>query len=368
MEFTPALVAAAAGEPTPLLILDRALLRQSYHEIAESLPGAEVHYAVKANPHPEVIAVLAAEGCGFEISSLPELEAVLALDVRPERIVSSNPVKRPDFVEAAAAAGVQRFAFDSRLELEKLARWAPGSQVYVRLAVDNSASEWPLADKYGVWAEEAVELLLAAPSAGLEPYGLTFHVGSQCRDAQSWARAIRASHQVYRELASRGRPLRMLSVGGGQPIHHLRPVPSLSEIGRVIVSTLDELFGNDRPLISVEPGRALVGGAGAIVSSVIGRARRAKDTWVYLDAGVFNALLETIEGFRYELRTERDGPRSPVTVAGPSCDTVDTLFTVEPLPELEVGDRVYIMNAGAYTLSYASSFNGFEPPTVKFIP
>lgn len=368
MEFTPALVAAAAGEPTPLLVLDRSILRQTYHEVAQSLPGAEVHYAIKANPHPEVLATLAAEGCGFEVSSVPELQLVLDLGVAAERILSSNPVKRPDFIQAAAAAGVKRFAFDSELEVQKLARWAPGSQVYARLAVDNSGSEWPLADKYGVSAEQAVELMLAAPRAGLEPYGITFHVGSQCRDTQSWVRAIRACFEVHQELAARGQPLRMLSLGGGQPIHHLRPVPSLAEIGGAIMATLNELFGPTLPLISVEPGRALVGGAGTIVSSVVGRARRGDDTWVYLDAGVFNAFMETIEGFRYELRTERDGPRTPVTVAGPSCDTVDTLFTVEPLPELEVGDRVYILNAGAYTLSYASSFNGFPPPDVKVIP
>ena len=367
MEFTPALIAAAAGEPTPLLILDRSLLRQSYRALAASLPGAEVYYAVKANPHPEVLSILAEQGSGFEVSSWPELERVLALGVPAARVISSNPVKRPDFVERAVALGVDRFAFDSEQELEKLARHAPGSRVYVRLTVDNSGSEWPLSNKYGVSPERAVELLLAAPKAGLHPYGLTFHVGSQCRDAESWVRAIKTCYEIHRELAAHGQPLEMLSVGGGQPVQHLRPVPSLDEIGLRIVRTVDELFGPDAPLLTVEPGRAMVGSAGALVTSVIGHARREGDTWVYLDAGVFNALMETIEGFRYELHTERRGPRRPVTVAGPSCDSVDTLFTVEPLPELEVGDRVYILNAGAYTLSYASSFNGFEPPCVKLV-
>jgi ornithine decarboxylase len=159
----------------------------------------------------------------------------------------------------------------------------------------------------------------------------------------------------------------MLSVGGGQPVQHLRPVPGLQTIGERIMTSVDRLFGPRPPLLLVEPGRALVGSAAALVTSVIGQANRGQQTWVYLDAGVFNAFMETIEGFRYELRTERGGARRPVTVAGPSCDSVDTLFTVEPLPELEVGDRVYVMNAGAYTLSYASSFNGFPPPTVKLI-
>ena len=367
MEFTPALVAAGADEPTPVLLLDRELLRLAYRELSASLPGAEIYYAVKANPHPSVLKTFADLGCGFEISSTPELESVLEHGVGPERIISSNPIKRPDFIRRAFEAGVDRFAFDSETELEKLERLAPGSRVYVRLAVDNSASEWPLSDKFGVEPERAIELLLEARRQGLEPVGLTFHVGSQCRDAESWVRAIRTSHEIHRELGRHGLGLQILGVGGGQPVHHLRPVPSAEQIGRRITETVDELFGADPPKIVVEPGRALVGNAGTLISSVIGKARRGQDTWLYLDAGVFNALMETIEGFRYELRTERDGPRRPMTVAGPSCDSVDTLFSVEPLPELEVGERVYIMNAGAYTLSYASSFNGFEPPRVKLV-
>jgi ornithine decarboxylase len=367
MEFSPALVEAAAGEQTPLLILSRSLLRDAYHEIAHSLPGAQVFYAVKANPHPAVLETLAAEGSGFEVSSPAELDAVLRTGVTGERVISSNPVKRPDFIQQAVLAGIDRFALDSEMEVEKLARHAPGSRVYVRMTVDNSASEWPLSDKYGVAAEEAVLLLRAAACRGLRPYGLTFHVGSQCRDPESWAQAVRACFEVHQAVERQGHRLEMLSVGGGQPVHHLRPVPTMDDIGQRIQCTANELFGDRLPLIMVEPGRALVGTAATLVTSVIGKARRGADIWIYLDAGVFNALMETIAGFRYELCTERTGPRRPVTVAGPSCDSVDTLFTVEPLPDLQLGDRVYVMNAGAYTLSYASSFNGFPPPSLKLI-
>jgi ornithine decarboxylase len=261
MDFTPALIEAAAGEPTPLLIMDRSLLRRAYHALAASLPRAEVYYAVKSNPHRAVLETLAAEGCGFEVSSWPELDAVRRLGVPMTRVISSNPVKRPDYLRRAFELGLDRFAFDSEAELDKLARWAPGSRVYVRLTVDNSGSEWPLSHKYGVPPERAIELLLAAPRAGLKPYGLTFHVGSQCRDPGSWVRAIRTCHEIHVELAKHGQPLEMLSVGGGQPVQHLRPIPGIEEIGRRILSTVDELFGPHPPLITVEPGRALVGEA-----------------------------------------------------------------------------------------------------------
>jgi ornithine decarboxylase len=144
-------------------------------------------------------------------------------------------------------------------------------------------------------------------------------------------------------------------------------VPSLPEIGRETARVLRSLFPGNRVELTVEPGRALVGEAGLLVASVIGQAMRGNQRWLYLDAGVFNALLEASQGFRYELRTERSGPPRRYVVAGPSCDSVDTIATDVLLPELSVGDRVYFLNAGAYTLSYASSFNGFEPPHVHVV-
>jgi ornithine decarboxylase len=233
----------------------------------------------------------------------------------------------------------------------KLAHHAPGSRVYVRLTVDNSGSEWPLAKKYGAGGADAVQLLREARAFGLQPYGLTFHVGSQCLDKESWSSALMLCHEIWRELAADGIALQMLSLGGGFPVRHTRPVPSVEEIGRGLELT-------------VEPGRALVGDAGLLVATVIGQATRGKERWLYLDAGVFNALLEAIQGFRYQIRTERTGPPRHYVLAGPSCDSVDTIATDVSLPELSVGDRVYFLNAGAYTLSYASSFNGFEPPAV----
>jgi ornithine decarboxylase len=138
----------------------------------------------------------------------------------------------------------------------------------------------------------------------------------------------------------------------------------LEEIGHEAARVLRTLFPPDRVELTVEPGRALVGEAGLLVTSVIGKAERGQERWLYLDAGVFNALLEAIQGFRYQLRTERSGSPRRYVLAGPTCDSVDTIAQDVSLPELSVGDRVYFLNAGAYTLSYASSFNGFEPPRV----
>lgn len=364
MRFSRRLVEMSRGLETPVLLLDRATLRRTYSRLRAALPQADCFYAVKANPHVEVLRTLAALGSGFEVSSLVELRAVLAQGVPGTRIVSSNPIKAVPFIQAAFAAGINRFAVDSRAELVKLAHHAPGSRVYVRLTVDNSGSEWPLDKKYGAGAADAVQLLREARAFGLRPYGLTFHVGSQCTAKDSWSSALMLCHEIWRELAADGIDLEMLSLGGGFPVRHTRPVPSVEEIGRETMRVVQSLFPADRIEVTVEPGRALVGDAAMLVASVIGQATRGKERWLYLDAGVFNALLEAIQGFRYQVRTERTGPRRPYVLAGPSCDSVDTIAQEVSLPELSVGDRLYFLNAGAYTLSYASSFNGFEPPDV----
>jgi ornithine decarboxylase len=364
MRFTRRIVEMSRSLETPVLLLDRASLRRVYARLRAALPRADCYYAVKANPHPEVLQTLAALGSGFEVSSLVELRAVLELGVPAARVISSNPIKPIPFIQAAHAAGIDRFAVDSRTELVKLAHHAPGSRVYVRLTVDNSGSEWPLAKKYGASAADAVQLLREARAFGLRPYGLTFHVGSQCVDKESWNSALLLCHEIWRELEDEGITLEMLSLGGGFPVRHTRPVPSIEEIGRETARVLHSLFPPERVEVSVEPGRALVGEAALLVASVIGKATRGQERWLYLDAGVFNALLEAIQGFSYQIRTERSGPPRRYVLAGPTCDSVDTISTEVSLPELSVGDRVYFLNAGAYTLSYASSFNGFEPPRV----
>lgn len=366
MKLTPELAALAGRLQTPFFLMDVDVVLRRYQEVRDSIADLEVFYAVKANPHPRVLASLAQAGCGFEISSCGELEMALEAGAAPDRIVSYNPVKAPAFLTQAYRAGVTVFAFDSASELDKLAVAAPGCRVMARLVVSNAGSEWPLCGKYGVDAGQALELLGRAARMGLRPHGLTFHVGSQCLNQENWVDALFLCRQVWDLAQKKGLALELLSLGGGLPVYHGKKTPTIGEIGGRINLALGTLFPHDRPRLAMEPGRALVGEAAVLVTSVIGRARRGSEEWLYLDAGVFNALFEASQGIRYQVEAERKGPRRPFTLAGPSCDSVDTICQGAMLPSLGVGDRVYIMNAGAYTLSYASSFNGFPPPPVYF--
>jgi ornithine decarboxylase len=287
-------------------------------------------------------------------------------------VIFSNPVKLPAHIRAAARDGVWRFAFDSACELEKLATLAPGAAVYVRLATRHPGSLVPSEGKFGVGVDQAVDLLRRAGSLGLQPYGIAYHVGSQMTDPSAWADATRDSAAVLRRLAGHGIALRMLDVGGGFPARYTDPVPDLSEYGASIAQAAERHLPYPVQLCA-EPGRALVAEAGVLVASVIGTAERGGTSWLHLDVGAFNGMMETLEtGNRllYPLadsRAARDRQRYHVT--GPSCDSQDTMFFGVPLSRgLRPGDRVYVYSAGAYTTCYASTFNGFGVPDTYCLP
>jgi ornithine decarboxylase len=377
--------------PTPFLICDGATIERRYEDLATLLPGVRLYYAVKSNPMPQIVGTLARMGCGFEIASVYELDTVTAAGVDPADVLFSNTVKPAAHVAEAAAAGLYRFAFDSEGELRKLAAAAPGCSVYVRLRVDDEHSVFPLSRKFGTTTDDAARLLVLARELGLVPYGITFHVGSQCTDPEAWGRAIDRCGTVMSGLAGAGIRLEMLDLGGGIPARYVGPVPSPASIADAVEAGLRRLPYRPRH-IAAEPGRSLVAEAGVMVATVIGVENRGDERWAYLDVGGYNGMMEAVQtGGRwpFPLLTSRPGGRSSgvtpgdwasdprelaagakvrTTVTGPSCDSSDTMFYGVPLPaSLAAGDRLYIGSAGAYTTSYASSFNGFPPPATLFL-
>jgi ornithine decarboxylase len=157
-----------------------------------------------------------------------------------------------------------------------------------------------------------------------------------------------------------------VNIGGGYPVRHVKPIPSIEVIGDVVNLAL-EAFPADVQVIG-EPGRYLVSDAGYFVCRVIGTATRAGKRWMHLDAGLFGGSIETTEGLKYKIRTDRSGPDIAWNVAGPTCDSIDVVMRDELLPsDIEEGDFLYLKNAGAYTTAYASNFNGFPLPEVRVI-
>jgi len=354
----------------PCLVVDLDVVRDNYQAFAKALPDSRVFYAVKANPAPELLALLASLGSCFDAASIAEIEMVLAAGATAERISFGNTIKKERDVARAYALGVRQFAVDCTAEVDKIARAAPKSRVFCRFLHDCAGAEWPLSRKFGCDPAMAIDVLEHAHRLGLVAHGVSFHVGSQQPRTQSWDGALKSAAAIFRGCAERGINLTMVNLGGGFPAKYLKEVPAVKAYGRSIFRALRKHFGNRIPDTIIEPGRGLVGDAGIIEAEVVLISRKSEtDTvrWVYLDLGKFGGLAETAdEMIRYPIRTPRDGDAlSPCVLAGPTCDSVDVLYEKKPydLPvSLEIGDKVLIEGTGAYTATYASvSFNGFPP-------
>lgn len=354
----------------PRLVVDLDLVRQAYRQLAAGLGDAEIYYAVKANPNPSIIAALAAIGAKFDVASRGEIDRCLALGVDPSDLSFGNTIKREADIAYAYAKGVRLFAFDAAEELEKLARAAPGASVFCRLLVDKSDADWPLSRKFGCASAMAEALMIRARDAGLAPVGLSFHVGSQMRDPEGWRPVVSEAARVWKRLALRGLKLDLLNIGGGFPARYADGAPGVSHYAGRIRAMVRDAFGDAPARLVAEPGRGLVGDAGAIESEVLLVSRKSEDDprrWVYLDVGKFGGLAEAEgEMIRYRVLTAYDGEAAgPCVLAGPTCDSMDVLYERTPvvLPlGLSAGDRVILPATGAYTTTYASVwFNGIDP-------
>ena len=357
-------------EEGPCLVVDLDVVRDNYLAFAKALPDTRVFYAVKANPAPEVLSLLSQLGSCFDTASVAEIEMVLAAGATPDRISFGNTIKKERDVARAHELGVGLFAVDCEAEVEKVARAAPGAKVFCRILCDCIGAEWPLSRKFGCDPKMAVDVLDRAMQLGLQPFGISFHVGSQQKNVKSWDRALASAASIFRACAERGIALAMVNLGGGFPARYLKDVPTVRTYGNAIFRALRKHFGNAIPETIMEPGRGLVGNAGVIEAEVVLVSKKSETDnvrWVYLDIGKFGGLIETMdESIRYPIRTPRDGDDlGACVVAGPTCDSVDVMYENEPyfLPiSLSIGDKVVIEGTGAYTATYSAvAFNGFPP-------
>jgi ornithine decarboxylase len=360
----------AGQDDGPCLVVDLDVVRENYQTFAKALPDSRVFYAVKANPAPELLSLLAALGSCFDTASVAEIEMVLAAGAAADRISFGNTIKKERDIARAFALGVRLFAVDCRAEVEKISRAAPGAKVFCRFLFGCAGAEWPLSRKFGCDPDMAVDVLDHAQKLGLEACGVSFHVGSQQRRTAAWDEALKTAAAIFRACAERGMNLTMVNLGGGFPTKYLREVPAVQAYGRSIFKALRKHFGNAIPETIIEPGRGMVGNAGVIEAEVVLVSKKSEQDparWVYLDIGKFGGLAETMgESIRYPIKTPRDGDEvGPCVLAGPTCDSADVLYEKRPydLPiSLEIGDKVLIEGTGAYTATYAAvAFNGFAP-------
>jgi ornithine decarboxylase len=362
---------------TPCLVVDLSIVAGKYGDLRAALPAAEIFYAVKANPAPEILGRLVALGSSFDTASAGEIRQVLAAGAKPAQISFGNTIKKPADIAFAHEVGVDLFAFDSEAELAKIAAHAPGSRVFCRILVEGKGALWPLNKKFGCAPEMAADLLIAAAAQGLKPVGVSFHVGSQQLDPTQWSAAIANAKWVFDRAAEQGVTLSLIDLGGGFPAAYGPGVPHVGAYGAAIQRALKSSFGANQPEIIIEPGRYMVGDAGVLETEVVLVSQKSYEDdrrWVYLDVGRFGGLAEVEgEAIRYRIRpvAESKAAEAPVVLAGPTCDSADILYDKAgyTLPsDLKSGDKLRLYSTGAYTTTYSAvNFNGFDPLRAIYI-
>lgn len=355
---------------TPFMLIRRSVLEKQYQRFRKCLPDVTPYYAIKANSHPSVIKTFANLGASFDVASAAEMREVLRFGVPPAKIIFANTIKSPEDIVFARRRRVRLMTFDNEPELYKIAKDYPGARVIVRIKVTNHGSVVELSLKFGADPEHAFFLLRKAKSLGLSPVGVSFHVGSQSRNVENYLQALEITSGIFAEAKRAGMSLKLVDIGGGFPIQHFD-----NEIGinfeRMAAQIRREMKGRFPRGVKfiAEPGRFLVGPAGVLATQVIGRTFRNNKNYYYLNDGIYADFSGMIfDHCRYEFKTLRRGQKFLSALAGPTCDSLDTLSTNEEVPELYVGDVVYVKNIGAYSCASATAgFNGFPPAKIVLV-
>lgn len=359
---------------TPFFLFSKKKILQNFHEFKKLFPNSTIHYAMKANSEPKILQILSDAGCGFEVASKYELDMLKKIKVPAQKIIYGTSVKPADHIKEFFEYGVNRFALDSLPEAEKIAALAPGSKVYVRALANDSGSVFKFSEKFGTDQASIISILTRAKELGLQPYGISFHVGSQASDPQAWANVIISLRSIIQDLKKTGIILDVLNLGGGYPCRYASSasVPTLKEIAELTLKQYRKLPYKLKLIL--EPGRGIVADTGILIVSVIARIERRGSTWLFLDAGVYNGLFETMAyqgSTRYTVTSMRsigDSGESLFQLAGPTGDSPDVITREALLPrDIDVGDKLIFHDVGAYSLTVTSKFNGFPKPQVYYI-
>lgn len=348
---------------TPFMLIQKDALEAQYRMFKKFLPGVIPYYAIKANPFAGVIKTFLKLGTRFDCASANEINHVLKLGAKPDQVIFANTIKSEEDLKEARRRKVKLMTFDNEPELYKIAKNAPGSELLARIKVANVGSVVELSLKFGADPEQALPLLIRAKKLGLKPRGIAFHVGSQCTNNGNYLQALEISAAIFREAKNEGLELDILDIGGGFPIRYFDKDthPNFEMITRSIRTELKRLFDKKVQIIA-EPGRFFAGPSGILVTQVVGRAFRNNKNYYYLNCGIYQDFSGIVfDHSKYEFKTLRRGQKFLSTLAGPTCDSFDVISLSEELPELDVGNVIYVKNIGAYSnASAVPAFNGFQ--------
>ena len=361
---------------TPVLIIDHAVIRDNYRRCRKSLPRVGIYFAIKANPEPQIIKTLYPLDAGYDVASLQEFRSVLEnvpkRDLRGkkknafiwDRIIVANTIKPNETLKKLANYNTL-MTYDNPDELVKIKKYCPDAGLICRIKVQNVGSMVELSSKFGVEPGDAPNLIQKAFELGLTVEGLSFHVGSQCCNIENYLNALEASAEIFKECKMRGYSLKLLNIGGGFPVPYDDTVPEFENLAKKLRKEIDRLFPKKIEIVA-EPGRFMVATSAALVVKIIGKSFRDGKMVYYIDDGVYHTLSGVVfDHCPYHFHAFKSGAKQISAVVGPTCDAFDTVSTSEMLPDLKIGDLLYVKNIGAYSNASSTRFNGF--PGAKII-
>ncbi|CAH9073393.1 unnamed protein product [Cuscuta epithymum] len=356
----------------PFYVLDMGEVVSLMDKWTTALPNVRPFYAVKCNPEPSFLSILAAMDSSFDCASRAEIDYVLSLGVSPDRVIFANPCKPEADIVHAANVGVNLATFDSVYEVEKMKRFHPNCDLLLRIKpVNDGNARCPMGPKYGALPEEIEKLLECARGSDLNVTGVSFHIGSGDADSVAYRGAIAAAKTVFETAIRLGMPrMRVLDIGGG-----FTAGKPFEDAAKAINSALRDYFADelDSTAVIAEPGRFFAETAFTLATTVIGKRVRGDLREYWINDGLYgsmNCLLydhATVApkpltcGASTPGKAGFEEPKTfATTVFGPTCDALDTVVRDYQLPELETNDWLVFPNMGAYTKAAGSNFNGFN--------
>ncbi|HOD16956.1 MAG: type III PLP-dependent enzyme [Spirochaetes bacterium] len=355
---------------TPLFILDHERIRENYRLFKKHLPRVQCYYAVKANSNPEIIKTLFNEGSSFDVASYNEFMQVHEYIKHFEedekhfyiwdKIIFSNTIKDRETLRK-----IKKYkplvTYDNLDELKKIKDHCSTAGLVLRLKVPDTGSQVEMSSKFGAEPAEAYELLHHAAELGLDIEGLSFHVGSQCTNFDNYTRALELTSELLHEARAKGHTVKLIDIGGGFPVPYDAQVPRFEKLADVLNTDFKRLFPDDIEILA-EPGRFMVATAAMLVTEIIGKARRDGKIFYHINDGVYHTFSGVVfDHWIPNFHSFKQGKREVCAVVGPTCDSFDKITLSAQLPRnLEIGDRLYTENIGAYSTASTTHFNGFD--------
>ena len=357
----------------PFFIVNLSEIIKKINLWKEKLPNIQPHYAIKCNPDDTVIKLMVSMDMSFDCASKNEIAKVISAGCQPGKIIYANPCKMVEQIKYARANDVDLMTFDSSHELYKIKLYHPIAKLILRIKVDDSKSRCKFNCKFGVGLEQVDELLQIAKFMELDIIGVSFHVGSGCEDPNVFKTAISDCKKVYDMAKEKGFNFTIVDIGGGFPGDNDEQFEVMSAI---ISASCDEYFKDIDIKFIAEPGRLFVTSAYTLISSVINKKivknteDNSKHIIYYLSESVYGSFNNTIfDHAKLKLQpfNERNEKQYECTIYGPTCDSIDKIMINCKLPDLSIGEVIFVENMGAYTIAASSNFNGFPSTECKYI-